>query len=223
VERAAVSSLGFLRALDELAASGQPADSALVETAKRRTISYLASALRAGSSSEMDGLERNLSHTSALLAIRRQSPNGDVDPLQQFELLYLVVTTLKQALLPSLNARDPRISENGYKIMRVLYSSALMQATELRSQTKIAQQPSLNRTIKALQRDNYVGVHRGPGNSAWYYLSPAGRIFLDAMHPEWTSAAMHAAQIQEEKPATRVAKLANLFGRKQSKTYAKKK
>jgi hypothetical protein len=148
----------------------------------------LASAVRAGAPRELEALVRDLSQSSALLEIRRKSSQEDLDPQQHFELLYLVVRSVREALIPSLDAQETLVAEGARKVMRALYHSpVLMQAAKVRDVCGVGHQPTLTRWIKSLAHHSYVGIHRGPGNTAWYYLTPAGRIFLESSYPELTN------------------------------------
>jgi len=69
-------------------------------------------------------------------------------------------------------------SQHAKKIARILVSRGSIQAKELRECAAIPHQPTLARIIHALANARIVTVQQGPGNTAWYRLTPEGGRLL---------------------------------------------
>lgn len=77
---------------------------------------------------------------------------------------------------PSAEARKAlEGSEHARKIIAVLVGQDQLQAADLRHLVGIEHQPMVTRLMHTLSKARLVTVERGPGNTAWYRLTPEGR------------------------------------------------
>ena len=87
-----------------------------------------------------------------------------------------IATGAYESFGPSAEARKVlEGSEHARNIVRVLVGKDRLQAAELRSLIGMEHQSLVARIMHTLSRAQLVIVERGPGNTAWYRLTPEGR------------------------------------------------
>jgi DNA-binding PadR family transcriptional regulator len=93
-------------------------------------------------------------------------------------------------------------SQHARKIAQILLDQGRMQAKELRERAQIPHQPTLARIIHALVNARVVVVQQGPGNTAWYRLTPEGsRLLRSAILSPDGVAVQSGFEIPAAKPA----------------------
>jgi DNA-binding PadR family transcriptional regulator len=94
-------------------------------------------------------------------------------------------------------------SQRARKIAQILLEEGRMQAKELRERAQIPHQPTLARIIHALANARVVTVQQGPGNTAWYRLTPEGsRLLRSAVLSPDAIAVQSGFEIPTPKAAT---------------------
>jgi hypothetical protein len=87
-----------------------------------------------------------------------------------------IATGAYESFGPSAEARKIlEKSEHARTIIGVLAGREQLQAAELRSIAGIEHQSMVARIMHTLSKARLVTVERGPGNTAWYRLTPEGR------------------------------------------------
>jgi DNA-binding PadR family transcriptional regulator len=87
-----------------------------------------------------------------------------------------IATGAYESFGPSAEARKIlEKSEHARTIIGILVGREQLQAAELRSIVGIEHQSMIARIMHTLSKARLVTVERGPGNTAWYRLTPEGR------------------------------------------------
>jgi len=96
--------------------------------------------------------------------------------LRSLAVIAQIATGAYESFGPSAEARKIlEKSEHARTIIGVLVGREQLQAAELRSIAGIEHQPMVARIMHTLSKARLVTVERGPGNTAWYRLTPEGR------------------------------------------------
>jgi hypothetical protein len=96
--------------------------------------------------------------------------------LRSLAVIAQIATGAYESFGPSAEARKIlEKSEHARTIIGVLVGREQLQAAELRSIAGIEHQSMVARLMHTLSKARLVTVERGPGNTAWYRLTPEGR------------------------------------------------
>lgn len=138
---------------------------------------YLLFSLGSGNPDELGPLSSALTEISeGYFSQASQNVESPREWMRSLAVLGHIATGAYESFGPSAEARKAlESSEHARKIIAVLVGQDQLQAAELRHLVGIEHQPMVTRLMHTLSKAHLVTVERGPGNTAWYRLTPEGR------------------------------------------------
>ncbi|HZC24253.1 MAG TPA: MarR family winged helix-turn-helix transcriptional regulator [Candidatus Binatia bacterium] len=142
-----------------------------------RAARYLLFSLGSGNPDELGQLSSALTEISeGYFSKAPQNVESPREWMRSLAILGQIATGAYESFGPSAEARKAlESSEHARSIIGVLVGQDKLQAAELRQLVGIEHQPMVTRLMHTLSKARLVTVERGPGNTAWYRLTPEGR------------------------------------------------
>lgn len=170
----------LLYVLQSRANAGESLSVAELRDATWQTVRFLVFAVTSGEADQLDPLSGGITQvTEAYFDRIDRGEDGPREWARSLAIVGQIAVALYESLGPTAEAQKILgRSQHARNVAKILLSKGTVQAKELRELAAIQHQPTLARIIHALASARIVAVESGPGNTAWYRLTPEGSRLL---------------------------------------------